>query len=225
MANYTERYFDNLRWLKGELQQVEDEYNDAMKAAEQYRGSKGFDRLVSQATAQRDSMVSVIRDKYGRTFRELINGMREKAATRTVNPPSPEQINVLQVLKMRSKVSMEELKAAARTMQNCPLALSVLEEIGHDNGHPGARFNNTLTTDFVMQHIDSMERNAYSTLQGEDTLQGKAPLLRRPPESFEDCISRWGTFSYILGDDRQSTRIDTDTITAFCRIADGRENG
>lgn len=211
--------------MKSELQQVEDEYSATMKTAEPYKGSAGYDRLVTQATAQRDSMVSTIRDKYGRTFREITNGMRENVQKRTTTAPTPEQLATVQLLKLRESVSMEELRAAARTMGNCYLALSVLEEIAHANGHPGAVFNANLTNDFVMQHIDSLERNAYSTINGEDHIQGKAPLLRRAPEGFEDCISRWGTFSYILGDDRQSTRIDTDTITAFCRIVDGRENG
>lgn len=224
MADYSERYYNNVRWAKSELKKIADDYDSALKSAEPYKGSSGYDRLVTQAKEQRDSLTAATKAQYSKSFRAIIDGMREKAAARTVNPPSPEQLATVQLLKLRDKVSMEELKAAARTMQNCPLCLSILDEIAHNNDHPGAKFNNTLTTDFVMQHIDSMERNAYSTINGEDHIQGKAPLLRRAPENFEDCICRWGTFSYILGDDRQSTRIDIDTITAFCRIVDGREN-
>ena len=124
---------------------------------------------------------------------------------------------------MRSKVSIEELKAAARIMGDCPLAMSVLDELAHDNGHTGG-FNTAMTTDFVMQRIDSLERSAYSTINGEDRLDGKAPLLRRLPENFEDCLCRWGTFRYLLADDGRSTSIDTDTIAKFCAIVDGREN-
>ena len=44
-------------------------------------------------------------------------------------------------------------------MGECPLALSVLDELAQDHGHMGLHFGKE-STDSILQHIDTLSRNA-----------------------------------------------------------------
>ena len=213
--NYSERYYNNVRWFKDTMQQISDDYDAAVESIKGIEGSPRCKDIMSKATAQRDDMTRAARDKFGNAFREIVKGMRENVQSRHIVPPTQDQLATLQALQMRKSVSMDELKQAARTMAGCPLALSVLDEIAKDNGHPGSRFNTALTPEYINRKIDNLERGAYSMLRGD------GPLLKRHPESLEDCITRWGSIPYLLADDGRTTSIDTDTVTAFCTAVDG----
>ena len=85
--------------------------------------------------------------------------MREAATSRPMTAPTPEVSSVLQVLKMRSKISADELQQAARTVGECPLALSVLDELAQDHGHMGLHFGKE-STGAILQHLETLSRNA-----------------------------------------------------------------
>jgi hypothetical protein len=53
---------------------------------------------------------------------------------RSVTAPTNDQINLLNVLKMKKKVTLEECQRTAEAVKDNPIAVSVVTEIAHDHG-------------------------------------------------------------------------------------------
>ena len=62
-----------------------------------------------------------------------MDGMEEAIGKRKVNPPTNEQLNLIHLLKMREKVTAEELDRVAEMVRDNGIALGVVQEIAHDN--------------------------------------------------------------------------------------------
>lgn len=218
----SERYYLRVKALMDDRAEINGEYETGIKKIEQYKGSDYYRDTKKKLTAERDAAIAAMREKHGLAFREIIKEMRDKASSRTVVAPTPDQLAVLQALKMRNKVDLEELKQAARTMTECPLALSVLTEIAHDNGHPGISFNKELTPDYISKKIDNLERSSWALLRGENV-----PVAGRYPESLSDCLTRCGYIERTLiqkPTGQQDAVINEELIRKFCEAVDGREN-
>ena len=53
---------------------------------------------------------------------------------RSVSAPTNDQVNLLNVLKMKKKVTLEECQRTAEAVKDNPIAISVVTEIAHDHG-------------------------------------------------------------------------------------------
>ena len=218
----SEKYCKEIRRYLENIAKVTDEYDTTMSRAEPYRGSEGFKRIEAEATAKRDAAVTAEKERTLAEIRAVIESMRENTRNRRINPPTSEQLAILETLKMRQKISKDEIQQAANNLRDCPLALSVLQEIAHDHNivYTGGNLAQTMTTDFVMQRIDCLEENAFKMIRGDNA------RFSRVPADMGDCMTRWGAFSYKLDIDqwqRQSAVVDTDKITAFAAVVDGEE--
>ena len=217
----SEKYYSLIRRYLEAVGEIDNEYNAAMSRAKQYEGSTGGKALVDQATTQRDAALKAEKEAVVKAIREVIAAMKTNASTRKITAPTQEQLAILQALKMRQTVSKDEIKQAENSLKNCPLALSVLDEIAHDNGiiHTGKR--EAMTADYLTKRIDSLEHSALAMLRGDNARLGRVPA------DVGDCMTRWGAFNYAVETDefgRQSAVVDTDTINVFCEAVDGRES-
>lgn len=123
---------------------------------ERFKGSKGYADELAKAEKERDTAITELQNQTRTRFFEIINGMKESALNRAMIPPSPEQLSILQVLKMREKLSKDELNQAARTLEGNPAALSVLEEIAQKQDIHFTGFA-VESTAGIIRHIDSLE--------------------------------------------------------------------
>lgn len=115
-------------------------------------------------------------------FSKVLSEMREAATSRPMTAPTPEILSVLQVLKMRSNISADELQQAARTVGECPLALSVLDELAQDHGHMGLHFGKE-STDSILKHIDSLSASAGKITRMEAVDQKREAVEASSPYS------------------------------------------
>lgn len=226
----SERYYLNVKWFREELQKIGDAYELALQQHAQFKGSAGYDQLVEKFDAERKAQVANLRHEHDPKFREILNNMREAEQARKLTPPTQDQLAILQALKMRSNVSNEELEQAARSLDGCPLALSVLDDIAaaREVGRRGLRrFNTGPASADIKAHIDALERSVnalmrlervnhrqdYTKVGGDMTLYA----VDRDPQSVEDCINRFGGF--LLADDAAGL---TEAIGDFCSAVDAK---
>lgn len=167
--NRTKVYYDTVVSFRENLRKISKDYNAGLSRIEKYKGSPAYDEELKAIEKKRKADIEQAQQQARQAFTGVLSGMREAATSRPMTAPTQEILSVLQVLKMRSKISADELQQAARTVGECPLALSVLDELAQDHGHMGLHFGKE-STDSILQHIDTLSRNAkkIASMEGVD---------------------------------------------------------
>lgn len=155
----TEHYYNAACGFREGLRAIWAAYDTELQRLEQYKGSVGYEKERSEAEKKRDAAIAAHQSEYKSKFDNIIGGMRESATNRTMEPPTAEMLNLLQVLKMREKVSRDELEQAGRTLKDCPAALSVLDELAKQHEYHGMKFSGTSTAG-ILASIDSLADSA-----------------------------------------------------------------
>ena len=107
-----------------EVQELEEKYGDTpyvkRKTAEADDAlKKELARLAADAGPRINALITDMRGRYDK--REMI-------------APSQAQVNALQLLNMRRRVSRDELQEAANLCRGCPATYGLLQDIGRKNG-------------------------------------------------------------------------------------------
>lgn len=155
----TRHYYNAACGYREGLRSIWDEFDKRMQELERYKGSAGFEEEKTKAEKKRNAAIEAIQREYRDKFDRIISGMRESATTRIMETPTNEQVNLLQVLRMREKITRDELEQAGRTLKDCPAALSVLDEIAKQHEYNGMHFS-SLSTAGILASIDSLADSA-----------------------------------------------------------------
>ncbi len=157
--NRTTHYFNAVCEHRAGLNGINAKYDADLTKIEQYKGSEGYEKDKADIEKRRKEALAAFREKQAKAFESILDGMRTSAQSRTMTPPTPEQLALLQALKMRDKIGRDELEQAARTLKDCAVGLSVLDEIADKNEIRGARFGGESTAS-VMEHINDLAESA-----------------------------------------------------------------
>ena len=155
----TRHYYEASTSYRDKLRGIWAEYDKKMQSLEQYKGSKGYEDDKAKADKERDDAISRLQAEYKVKFKNILDGMRESAATRCMIPPTTEQLNLIQALKLRSKVTRDELQQAGNTLKDNPVCLSILDEIARDNEIVGVHYGAESTAS-IHEHIDALADSA-----------------------------------------------------------------
>lgn len=173
----TRDYFQTAMSFRESLKAINADHKKKLDRLEAYKGSRGYNDDVAKAEKERKEKIAALQSEYRTKFDSILRGMRETALSRPMAAPSQEQLNLLSALRMRKKVSSDELRQAARTLESSPLALSVLDDIAHDQGHLGMTFGRE-TTETIVKHIDSLRTSAGRICRMEKT-DDRVDMARR----------------------------------------------
>lgn len=155
----TKHYFDAVCGYRRGLREVWSKYNEAMAKLEKFKGSAGYDEDAKRLEDARKEAVRGLQAEYAHKFDVIIDGMRESAKNRPMTAPTAEELNLLTALKMREQITSDELSAAAITLQNSPVALSILDEIAKKQDIHGFHCG-TESTASILAKIDSLREAA-----------------------------------------------------------------
>ena len=140
--------FDALRSFDNVRRENRSEYLSIKKNCERFKGSSGYDDDMKKAKAKRKAADDAARDTASKKINECLQQMRENIKKVAFVAPSPEQVSILQILALKSKVSKTELDRAAQSMNGNSLALSALNDIadkhyfvGSDEGQSHTNYN------------------------------------------------------------------------------------
>lgn len=220
----TEKYFYSVAGFIEDMNEINANYDKAVKRLEPFKGSDGYNQGMQEAQAQREASVRQMRETYLKQFREVAAKMRDSVSRRPLVAPATEQTALLSVLQMRQSLEKDELERAAQQMGGCPVALAVLDDLAQKHKVRGVRFNRELTADDLRSRIDTLERAALELIQ-----EGARAASRALPKNAVSCLERYGCFSQIpkkgagLYGDITSADLETDTqaIAAFCEAVNG----
>ena len=162
----TRHYYEACTGYRQSLRAVWADFDKKMQQLERYKGSAGYEKEKADAEKARDAVIKALQTEYRDKFNGILKGMRESATTRSMTPPTQEQLALLQALKMRDKISRDELEQAGRTLKESPVCLSVLQEIAQNlmektgsHEYYGLRFE-TESTSGILGCIDGLAESA-----------------------------------------------------------------
>lgn len=196
-----------------ELAELTDLHDAAVEALEKFKGSNGYQPELDKLNANWKRELDALRAEHRPLLVAPLAAMRAEVEKRMGDlvVPDQRQLVMLQILNMKSTVSRSELDRAAASMQGCPLALSVLDDLAVKHGHHGCHYNDAPNPDAVLQQLDQMERNVgyflsaerhnakripstFETVGQNDSLDDiKRAQLTRDFQTAEDCCRVFGT--------------------------------
>ncbi len=186
---------------------IGEEYAQEVARLEAYKGSAGYEEGMRKAEAQRQVALAIARDAARSTMQAAFEGMRKQAAKRATPPPKRENLDLLQALGMREKLTRDDIVHAANTMEGDPAALAVLDDMAKKHEVIG-QWHRTLTDANVSGAISSLEQSCSALLQRDVVYEDRRndPALLSPayhanaPQDRTRAIRQW--------------RVDKDYATA-----------
>lgn len=134
MISNTELLYTKARAFQDKRTEIIGIYEAALQKLERFKGSQGYEDDVKGLQEKRDKDLTALIEEYRPGFQVVFGGMMDAIGRRSVKAPTNDQINLLNVLKMKRKVTEEELRRTAEAVKDNPIAVSVVTEIAHDHG-------------------------------------------------------------------------------------------
>lgn len=148
--------------------------------------------------------------------------MATAAQAQPMSAPTQEQLATLEVLKMREKLSRDELQKAMNSMADCPVALGVLRELGQKHKLYGVGVTAegaSMDTDQAIKTIDTLRRSCGALLRGEVTYT----TMNLDGADLTATINKMAASPNTVTEDHgfQKAGPNKEAVAAFCRAIDG----
>ena len=134
MISNSELYYKNMKAFQDKRIELTKEHDSIVKRLERFEGSTGYEEDLKKENERFEVELRSLRDEYRPTFDTILSGMVEAIGRRSVSAPTSDQVNLLNVLKMKRKVTLEDCRRTAEAVKDNPIAVSVVTEIAHDHG-------------------------------------------------------------------------------------------
>ena len=161
MIKNTDALYRNIQKFHDERKAILAKHEKAVNNLKGYEGSKGFEDDMKAVDQERDEALSELRRTYSPKFNVIINGMREQIGKRSVKAPTNEQVNVLNMLKLKKKPTQEECDRVAQAVSDNPMALSIVTEIAREAGYLGnyASLCPEISSQDALEGVESIQKN------------------------------------------------------------------
>lgn len=134
MITNTELYYTKMKAFQDKRAELTDAHDKKVKALERFKGSKGYEEDLKKENERFETELTALRDEYRPGLLTVFGGMMDAIGKRSVSAPTNDQVNLLNVLKMKKRVTLEECQRTAEAVKDNPIAVSVVTEIAHDHG-------------------------------------------------------------------------------------------
>lgn len=213
----TEYFYDTVRRYRQCLTEINAKFDKRIAEKAGYAGSPRYSEDVKAIELDRAAEITVLRADCAESFDTIIKSMELHAKERPMTAPTSEQIALLQALRMRERLTRDDLEHAANSMQGCVVALGVLDELAQKHELYGFHANGggSLSNQFVRDAIQSLAKSARTLLTLDRTNQrrelmnangqgggqfGAIPSFAAigkfkidvDPENARDCVGRFG---------------------------------
>ena len=159
----TDFLFNRAKDFQNKRKNVMDQYENRMKELERAKGSQYYNEESQKATEAKDKAIKALKAEYGDYFNTILKSMRESNSKRGLNPPTEEELRLIQLIKLKEKPTERELEAAAHTLKGNVTCLSILTEIAHKNGYARSYTHYSNNNEMAVADVDSalnaIERN------------------------------------------------------------------
>lgn len=134
MITNTELLYVKAKQFQDKRVKIVEDYEKAFQALERFKGSQGYEDDVKSLQEKRDGELTALIEEYRPGFNTVFGGMMDAIGRRSVSAPTNDQINLLNLLKLKKNVTLEECQRIAESVKDNPIAVSVVTEIAHDHG-------------------------------------------------------------------------------------------
>lgn len=226
----SETFYTLAHEFQNKRERITNAYETRMRAIASTKGSEYFETESKKATKERDTSLKALRKEYANNLSAALKAMSEMNSRRAIAAPTADELAIVQALKLRDSVSVQELDRAANAVCHSELCLAALQEISHNMGYFGhnymSRFNSEeMPVATVNQYIDNLTAAARDYLEYDTkksarlaadfytahygTSENEPPIAKR--KLFE---SKSGCFAELIG-------LDGADLSAFCAAVDG----
>lgn len=239
MIKNTDLFYTRAAEYQEKRKGIMDNYKNRMEELERAKGSRLYIDEAKKAEDTRSAALEELKNEYLEYFRISLKAMETENENRGLTPPTPEQIAILQVLKMHDVAETDEARAAikkeldraANSCKNNAMAISVINEIATKNGlvrhylsedkeltaESVSGLINLLKTEITDFMNNDTSRAARLAAEHHAALYGNVesrPLPLRP--LFDD---KAGCFNILT-----HGQLAGEVLTAFCKAVDGAES-
>lgn len=219
----TELLYRKAKKYQDRRNEIKDKYHSEVEALERYKGSSGYDEELEQLQKNLEISLQNLKDECKPDMYTALKSMYEALETVTISAPTIDQINLLNMLKMKNKITEDDCLMVANSVKDNPIAVSIVSEIAHDKGIirsfdslcPRMSTNTAKSVldglkkdidDFLLYDTSKISR-MYQNMQSNHYGSSVAPLSpRKFFDSQEDFYSDFG--------------IDQETFGKFSEIVD-----
>lgn len=156
-APNSEKYHTLITGYRKELTDVWGWYDAELKKLEKYKDSKEYKKQVTGLDVQKSEKIDTLKHEYGHELNKVISKMYDAIGKRKTEPPTPEEINILEALKMRSSITSDDIIDSSRNIYSM-LGRKVLSDIAKEHNIivSGLEFYRDLTPRELTQLVDNM---------------------------------------------------------------------
>jgi hypothetical protein len=153
----TYKYFWIVQQHRKGLREIDSRYQPRLDALEKHRGSDYYESERKRLTAMREREVDALREDSISRLDEACDDMWKTYSSKPAPTPTPEQLALVQALKMRKpgSVPREELQQAALAVKGVPALEKVLTEMSVENGGSQV-FAPTISSDKIQTTIHNL---------------------------------------------------------------------
>ena len=141
--NTTNLYRTVAAFMQARSEAIE-EYQLMTRRYASAKGSQMYTDEIDKARKKRDKTISDAQFIAKQEIRETLKAMAEKADKIKMQPPTPEQINILQLLKMKDRLTEAECTGAANAMNGNAACLALVDELARKSGVLHTSYVNSL---------------------------------------------------------------------------------
>ena len=112
---------------------ISQEHSETMRKIRTAKGSEYYDKSAKNAGEKKAAALSALKAEFAPRFNSILDSMEATNAARSMKAPTPDELGVLQVLKMKENITKADLDMAANSLKNNPACLTILSEIARKN--------------------------------------------------------------------------------------------
>lgn len=223
----SELFFRKAVAFQDERKRIMDEYEKRIASLESTRGSKFYEDEMKAAEDKKTADLAALRAEYSAGFRAILESMSKTNHSRKLLAPSAEQMRLLQLLKMREKITEPEMEAAAATLADNVTALAVLNEIGHAAGFVRSFMDAAESKEMAVDEVDQIIKSlgdALADFQAYDTRATARKMANRNAELYGtqpiEPLPKRPLFSTKSGCYETLINLSGDALESFCAAVD-----
>lgn len=133
MISNTEAFYKVAKKFQDTRAKMVSEYDGKIKSMEPYKGSSGYDKEVAALKEKHEEGLKALQDESRKELWIIMDGMDKAIDKRKINPPSNDALSLIHLLKMRERVTEEELDRVAEMVRDNGIALGIVQEVAHEN--------------------------------------------------------------------------------------------
>lgn len=163
----TDLFYSLAKEYQDKRRQKMQSFENRSEQLSQMRGNRYFDAEMTKATNEKDAALTSLKREYSEHFGAVLSSMDKANRQRKLTPPTEEELRLISLLKMKDKLTEQELDAAANMLKGNSTCLAVLTKIAHKQGYLRGYMNCS----------DNAEMSAESVKTAIDSLNSSVRIL------------------------------------------------